>query len=415
MTGPASSTSTVLLVHRDAGIPGPRVTRANWLEKALRDPDLGGDEGTRVVRWPRAGRVAPGKPVTSGRNGLRRRLGDRAARMFIDRHEPKMWMRGRSLPTEGIDAGLLVSMPASPAAVAAGRLRAAGIPYVVDQGDPWGIGTEAFRGRGLAARRRWRLEAEMWRGAAGGIFTTESQAEAVLEVVPGLPHLIRINGYRPVDQVEFVDALARRKRPDGVLRLAHFGALRIGRLANPRIEIGRALDALAESGRWTKVVFTQFGHTPEAFVRASNSPRVQIEGRERIAWERVIEVAVGFDAAVVVGNRPPHRSQVPSKVTEYLGLPIPRIALTSGVEGDELTEIARSLPGYLVVPATDPDLDGRIDEFLGGTWGLEDLVPPQEHSWDRVAVGLTDFFRTETGLPRSASDRTADTGTVRQD
>ncbi len=392
MTGPALSGSTVLLVHRDPGLPNPRVTRAEWLEKALRDPELGGDGGMRVVRWPRPTPAVPGRTGITERKGLRGILGDQAARMFIDRHEPKMWLRGRSIPTDGIDASLVVSMPASPASLAAGRLCAAGIPYVVDQGDPWGIGTEAFRGRGFASRRRKYLECRMWEGAVGGVFTTQSQAEAVLELVPDLPYLIRINGYRPFARVVFEDAFARRKDPDGVLRLAHFGSLKIGTIENPRVDAGETLAALAESGLWRRVVFTQFGHLPDGFAGGLSSAGIEIERRDRISWDQAPEVAAEFDAALVIGNHSFHRARVPSKVIEYLSLPIPRIALTSGVNGDELASVARSLPGYLAGSAADSELAERIDSFLRREWTLDDLLPPVEYRWDRVAADVVQFF-----------------------
>ncbi len=399
---------SVLLVHRFAGYTGPRTDRARRLEASLRIAGEVEGRPVEVVRWPGDARPAEQRePVRSGRT-VRSVLGDQAARFLIDRHEPKMWLRRRTVPASGIDAALLVSLPASPVVIAARWLREAGIPYVVDQGDPWGIGTEDFRGSGLASRRRRALERQMWEGAAGGVFTTDSQVEAVLDHVPDLPYLVRVNGYQPLDRGAYTGQGASRKQPDHELRLAHFGTLKA-----PRVPIGPTLEALARSGWWERVVFTQFGaatgHLPEVEVPED---LLTVEARDPIPWDRVAEIAPTFDAAVVIGNRPAHRAQLPSKTVEYLTLPIPRIALSSGVDGDELVRFASDLPGYLAVGTDDPDLPRRVAEFVRAKAAPETLLAPEEHSWDRVAMDVVEFFVEAVGLHEPASGLAAPCGLV---
>ena len=398
-TSDESTGIRVLLAQRDPGFANPRERRVAALEKALVEREAVDQRRLKVVRWPPV-RGSGGRPGghPAKRRGLRTRLGNVAARVLIDRHEPKMWLRGRTVPIAGINVGLIVSMPASPAVTAARRLAEAGIPYVVDQGDPWGIGAEPFRGRGLAARRRQAIELRMWEGAAGGVFTTQSQADAVLNLVPDLPYLIRINGYRDFDRSSFVAAFESRKPPSGELRLAHFGSLKVGDLTRPRLDPHSALASLVASGIWERVSLTQFGRAPVGPVWREDGGPVSIEVVEPVPWGRAIEVASRFDAAIVVGNRPPHRAQVPSKVIEYLSLPIPRIALSSGAQGDELLSVSGSLPGYLTVSANDPDFPERVDAFLRRDWSVDALVPPDEYSSHRVASDVADFFLGATGI-----------------
>lgn len=154
---------------------------------------------------------------------------------------------------------------------------------------------------------------------------------------------------------------------------------------------------------------TQFGLAPNPSDLASSAPNVTVEPAEPLPWEQAIEVASRFDAAIVIGNRPPHRTQVPSKVIEYLTLPIPRVALSSGVEGDELAAVATALPGYLSVTTTDADLPEQVDAFLRRDWSLDALAPPDRYSWGRVAADVTDFFLEKTMPVRPGEDQAAGT------
>lgn len=393
-----SARMSILLVHRFAGFAGPRTLRAQWLEQALFASTPKGREGIDLLRWPTT-HSEPADIAHPLRKAVtvRSLLGDQVARLLVDRHEPESRLRGRSVPTVGVDAGLIVSLPASPAVTAARRLAGAGIPYVVDQGDPWGIGAESFRGDGLASRRRRSLEIRMWERAAGGVFTTQSQADAVLDLVPDLPYLIRINGYRPLDPIAFAAAFSRRKKPDSILRLAHFGAL-----DRRRVAVGPILASLIASGLWTRIEFTQFGRETGVFENLDlPAGLISLEAREPVPWHQAREAAAAFDAAIVFGNRAARQSQVPSKIVEYLTLPIPRIAISSGARGDELLNVARRLPGYLAVPATDPDLAEALKTFLARDWRLEELLPPDQCSWEQVAAEVVGFFFQVIGSSES--------------
>ncbi len=145
----------------------------------------------------------------SGSSNAARRLAARAvAWVLLDKWEP--WAARRLLRWEPeIDAALLIAYPFSPVTYAARRLRARGIPYVVDAGDPWILTNPSPYSRGLARHRALRAERKLWEGAAGAVLTTPAQAERLGARFPGLPVLVRPNGYDPSP----VSAPARSSRP----------------------------------------------------------------------------------------------------------------------------------------------------------------------------------------------------------
>ena len=87
----------------------------------------------------------------------------------------------------------------------------------------------------------------------------------------------------------------------------------------------------------------QYGRDYLAAVRKL-SDVITVALAEPIPWTEVRRLAATeLDLVLVVGNRDVR--QLPSKAVEYLTLPIPRLALTSGQEGDALTAYVETKPG----------------------------------------------------------------------
>jgi hypothetical protein len=322
--------------------------------------------------------VATGGAAGSGRSNPARRLAARTVGIaLLDKWEPWSARRLRSWKPR-FDGALLIGHPYSPLVYASRRLRGAGVPYVVDVGDPWVLTSHATDLRGLAHLRATRAERALWRGAAGGVLTTPGQAAGIEGVAPGIRTLIRPNGY---DAVAAVPAPPPR-RDDAVLRLAHFGMFNSVRL-DPR----PLLQRLAASGRWSRIVLSQFGDDFAGFL--DHPPAgVQIERNPAYPWEQVVERAVEYDLALVVGNVNP--KQLPSKAVQYLTLPIPRLALSCGGE-DALAVYVADKPGWLTVHPDEEDAPGRIAEQLARRWSAAELAPPASESWPAVAASIAGF------------------------
>src|SRR5664280_1997256 len=106
--------------------------------------------------------------------------------VLLDKYEPWSWRELRRLDVTGFCGAVLIGYPWSPIALAARRLRRAKIPHVVDVGDPWRIGLGKGAAR-LSALRARRLEAQLWRGAAAAILTTEGQKSTIESRYQDLP------------------------------------------------------------------------------------------------------------------------------------------------------------------------------------------------------------------------------------
>lgn len=364
----AGGQSKLAVVCRAHKAFAPRTERARRVAAAL--STLGWD----CTFWPRV--QAPTPAVSEKPRPVRRTLRKIAERfVLIDRFEPESLAWRSGFERSGPAAGYLVVPDFSPAVTAARALRAAGRPYVVDTGDPWGMDMP-LGGRGIGpAARRSRAERDLFGGAAGVVLTTKLQAEEMVSRFPGKPVMVRPNGFQEVDTAPPVEA--GRKDP-AVLRLAHFG--RFDR--SVRVDPLPFLEVLADSGRWDRVVMTQFGPDPKELPKSTG--RVAIEARAALPWPEAVAEARSHDAAIVIGNRPERRMQMPSKVVEYLSLPIPRIALCSGTD-DSLHECAGRLPGYLVLTEADREVAGKVASHLDRRWEPEELEPPEELSWGVVA------------------------------
>ena len=279
------------------------------------------------------------------------------------------------------DGALLIGYPFSPLAYAGHALRRSRTPYVVDIGDPW---TLTARVLGTEPHRPWRgqrAERALWDAAAGAILTTELQAAALAELFPGLPTLVRPNGY----QEAVADSLPTwLPPPDNELHLGHFG-----RLYGPRIDIGGALSGLVASGRWRRVVLHQFGDVARGTLD-SVPMEVQVITQPPRPWGEVQMAASRLSAVLVVGNR--SRAQLPSKVVDYLTLSAPRIALVRDVQTDAIAEYLRDKSGWLVAADTAHDLPDQIAAHLGRKWTQEELAPPIEEAWPQVAAQISRFI-----------------------
>lgn len=358
----------------------PRGQRTQQLIKAL-----GGGWEVELISMPAQGHRGGGG--TSGRSRARSFASWGVAQTLFDRWEP--WSRKRfSGWRPAADAAVLVVAPWSPAAIAAPRLRAAGIPYVIDAGDPWAVGLDELE-RTIAARRSLRAEKPIWEGAAGAILTTPQQASRMRAKYPDLPILARPNGYEATD-----DAAAPpvRSSPDPkVLRLVHLGVIYAARL-----DIMPLLRRLKDSGRWETIRFDQFGADPEGML-ADAPAGIEVQNHAAIPWADVVARSGEFDAALVLGNE--LGELLPSKAIQYLTLPIPRIAVTDTKRDDALADFAGDHTAWLAVAPDEPDAARLIADHVEHPWTAAELAPPHADSWAAVGAELAGFVEGCVGAP----------------
>ncbi|MGI8660805.1 MAG: glycosyltransferase [Thermoleophilaceae bacterium] len=312
-----------------------------------------------------------------------RRVASAALRaVLFDKWEPWSFRRLRRWVPD-VDGALLVGYPWSPVAYAAQRLRRAGVPYVVDAGDPWTLTGREAATRLLAHRRAQRAERRLWLGAAGAIVTTPHQRDRLKALFPELRTLVRPNGYIPTAPAEAAPG-GESPRDRSTLRLVHFG-----QLSDVRLDIVPFLTELGQSGRWSSVEFVQFGDDYVGMLEAV-PPEIGVERHAVRPWEEILALAPTFDLAVVVG----HRSglQLASKTIQYQSLPIPRLALTGGWPDDALAAYVTDRPGWLIVPTGQPDAAGLVWEHVHRRWSTDDLRAPEGDSWPRVAEEISGFI-----------------------
>lgn len=371
LTQTGSARSLLAIVSFNVGRPySPRGERTRELHRAF--------QSTWDVQM-----FSPRHTPTKLRGGTRRTgsLPRRVAREIVlaamyDPHE--LWSARRFLRWRPeADAALLIGSPFSPCVYAARRLKEASVPYVVDTGDPWALHAHTDHSY-LGHSRAVRADRALWGAAAGGVVTTSSQARALTESFPGLPILVRPNGYRLVEQ----PPISTRRRVDRQLRLVHFGML-----SSIRLDVVPVLARLAASGLWDKIVFTQFGDDyADVLNRASET--VEVEHHDARPWDDVMRSALDYDLAVVVGNVT--TGQLPSKAVQYLTLPIPRMALVLN-HGDALAAYTSRMPGWLVLSSDAPDQPQRVREHVTREWPAEALKPPAGEAWPGVAREIVEF------------------------
>jgi len=323
--------------------------------------------------------------TSSRRAAFRRGVGALLYRVLLDRWEP--WsLRHLSRWRPDADAALLIASPWSPVVYASRRLVKAGIPYVVDVGDPWVLTRDAPMPTPPPRRAR-RAERFLWEHAVGAVVTTRAQCERLHALYPDLPILIRPNGYKPVESRGA--ALTPRPRGDSRLRIAHFGIL-----SASRIDPVPFLADLQDSGRWRSIVFSQFGD--DFGVGLDRVPEgVRVEHHSPWPWQAVVEHASEFDAALVVAY--PLPALLPSKAVEYSTLPLPRIALTNPDPDDALREHAKAHAGWLVLSNGEPDIGRRVWEHIERSWSTAELAPSREDAWPAVAAQIAEFVTACAG------------------
>jgi hypothetical protein len=290
---------------------------------------------------------------------------------------------------------VLIAWPFSPIYIAASKLLAAGIPYVVDVGDQWALTARAPspRSRVVARRRAEAAETFLWRHAAAGVVTTERQASALRALFPELNLLVRPNGYTPVAESAAApeeagpapEALDQAPPPiDGELRLVQFGSV------NPfKLSIAGWLSRLRQVAGLKRVRFANYGSVDRPDLLQGDDPAVVIEVHEPVEWARACEIARGFDGAVVGANKSP--AQLPSKAIQYLTLPVPRVGVTASSDPGELGAFASQRPGFIAVDVESREDVSRLISHLRRPWSAEELTPPAGDSWDAVARQVVEF------------------------
>ena len=251
---------------------------------------------------------------------------------------------------------------------------------MVDISDPGALTRSDGQAPTLRDRRSAALERRLWSGAAAGIVTTAAQGRDLRKLVPGLEILVRPNGYTDVGPVRVGPGAAE----DDVLRIGHFG-----NLYAPRVDITSFLRRLVESGRWRRVVVQQYGRDHYGELRRFEK-LVTVQRRDPVPWPEAVQLAAAeIDIGLVVGNT--DARQLPSKAIEYLTLPVPRLALTGGQAGDALADYVDGKPGWLTLNVDDPDAATRVWDHVRRSWTAEELAPPADESWRRVAEQLASF------------------------
>jgi hypothetical protein len=352
----------------------PRIQRTAHLTSALER-----EFGLRVARVPDD--LARRRGSSPPRGLVRKALGP----LVLDHLEIPARMMTRDWRPSGRGA-LLIGWPYSPIYVAASRLVAAGVPYVVDIGDPWVLTdpTPVPWSRRLSQRRAKAAETFLWRHAAAGVVTTETQARSLRALFPRLELLVRPNGYLAAGEPPVGALPADVVVGDGELRLVHFGAIN-----SARVSIGRWLSSVPGAAGIRRVRLANYGPVDRPELLQAGNPAVSVETYEPVDWARACQIARTFDAAVVIANANP--AKLPSKAIQYLTLPVPRIALTAGGDGGELAAFAANRPGFIAV-----DLDSREDiprmrSHLRRAWSGEELRPSPGDSWAEVAREIVEF------------------------
>ena len=356
---------------------------------------LAGDWEVEVIAPPPAGSGASSgatapAPVRAARTAARLAV----ETTLLDKWEP--WSARRVGPrwSPRADAALLIAYPFSPAIHAGRRLARAGIPYVVDSGDPWNLTAARPTNRPPGLLRARRAEHRLWREAAGAVLTTAQQAADLEALFGDLSILVRPNGY-PVEAAEAADW--RPREPAGRhLRLAHFGMLSAARL-----DVLPLLRGLAADPRWERITFAQYGDDFVGMLRDAPAG-VEVELHRPRPWEAVVAAAGEYDAVVVVGNH--SATQLPSKAVQYLTLPVPRLAVSNGAQDDAMATFARRMPGWLAVRHDDPEAATAVAAHLERRWTPDELRPPAEEGWPAVAATVAAFLRRCTGREGAAHE-----------
>ena len=339
----------------------------------------------------------PGKPTLAKPGGATPRYAPirRVAlvplrRTLLDRWEP--WsIRNLARWRPEADAALLIAAPWSPVVYAARHLVKAGIPYVMDVGDPWALTWDVDLGGPV--RRARKAEAFLWKNAAGAVVTTEAQQDLLRKLFPSLPIIVRANGFNPIGDA--APPRRRSDRDDSTLRIAHFGLL-----TSARLDPVPFLEDLSRSGRWKSIVFSQFGNDFGIGLDRLTGSSIRVEHNAPLPWEEAVKRSVDFDAVLAIAY--PHTALLPSKTIEYSALPLPRIALANPDPDDTLRRYAAEHAGWVAVSNGEEGLADRVWENVRADWSPEELAPSPDDAWPAVAKQIVGFLDACVGVSRQA-------------
>ena len=155
--------------------------------------------------------------------------------------------------------------------------------------------------------------------------------------------------------------LIRRGTPSQYQRSSPARAFR--RNLRARVDVMPFLRRLSRSGMWKWIEVHQFGPDRTAAL-AEPPPRVKSVFHAPRPWSDVIGTTRDFDAAIAIGNLNP--AQLPSKVIDYLVLPVPRIAITANPQLDATARYVADKVGWLVMSPDDPEGPGRVRRTCSG-------------------------------------------------
>jgi hypothetical protein len=353
----------------------PRGIRARELMRALQD-----EWAVDLIAGPE--RESQSDTLWPKRPWLQRRAASVASAFLLDKYEFSSRRELRRWVPQ-TDAALLIGFPFSPLAQGSRRLVHHRLRYVVDIGDPWALTALHPAVRGPALHRARRAERNMWMHASGAIVTTDAQAEALKDLFPRLPIVVRPNGCFANLATSSFDG-APRRGTNRVLRLAHFGEIYAA-----RVDVVPFLGRLAQSGMWNGIEVHQFG-PDRAAALAELPPLVRSISHAPRPWSDIIRTAREFDAAIAIGNLDP--AQLPSKVIDYLVLSVPRIAITANPRLDAIARYVADKVGWLVVSPDDPEGPGRVLAHVQRSWSVEELRPPESESWQCVGQLISRFL-----------------------
>lgn len=352
----------------------PRGQRTKQLISALQ-----GDWDTALIAFEKTRWAATSDGSKARLAPLRKLAAKGIGRVLLDRWEP--WSArhlGRWQPQ--CDGAVLIASPWSPAVYAARRLVDAGIPYVMDIGDPWVLTMRGIDPLLVPVGRARRAERFLWENAAGAVLTTEAQRVPFQEMFPDLPILVRPNGYNPVVMPPVSRAPASSRR----LRIGHLGIL-----SKYRVDPVPMLLELARSGNWDEIELIQYGEDFGAGLERLVEAGVKVEHNESRPWAEVVERLPELDLMLVVAY--PLPMLLPSKTIEYSAVPLPRMALTNPDPDDALRLFSAEHEGWLAVSPGEPDIADRVLAHVERDWPDEQLAPLPEDAWPAVARTVADF------------------------
>jgi hypothetical protein len=176
----------------------------------------------------------------------------------------------------------------------------------------------------------------------------------------------------------------------------------MGSTSRARIDVRPFLNRLASAGPWQRVELTQYGQFGADWQRTSKglASGVSVQLRHPLPWSEVALREREFDAALVIGNADP--SMLPSKVVSYLGLRIPRVAITEDPARDAIGTYLRDKSGWLVMRPDAADAARLVRDHIDRSWTPAELAPPPSESWEVVAREVADFVLAALGAPQPA-------------